>query len=381
MRALLRVRCRVQGLGAEKLMNEARARGLALAQVRREENRALSIVCAWREYALLAAMAQERGFAVSAAQPVGLLRLLRFLARRWGLWTGCLLCTGLLIYAMGFIWQIRIENAGAYAGEIRAYLEELGVTPGLRRGEVSLAELRERLEWRLPQVKWVQTGYRGTALYVRLVEGTPPPPLAGQGGPGDVVAGADGILLRLTVYAGTPQCAAGQLVRKGQVLIRGEERGADGKMLPVKAQGEALARQWISAQASVPLTENATLPTGRKAERRVVETPFFSWSPQALPEFLTWDVSRQQIMLCGAWLPVRIYRETYYEAAQEKRPRPAAEAKAEAAMIAENLLQKKLIHVEAVDKFMKISMIEGDTIVATATAEIACDIARFQKNP
>ena len=375
------VRCRVQGLGAEKLLNEARIKGLTLSQVRREADRALSVVCVWRDYAPFAAMAQARGFAVSAAQPTGLLRLLRFFARRWGLWTGCLLCAGLLIYAVGFIWQIRIEDAGAYAGEIRAYLEEIGVTPGLRRSAVSLAELRERLEWRLPRVKWVQTEYRGVALCVRLVEGTPPPTLAGQGGVGDVVAAVDGILLRLTVYAGTPQCAAGELVRKGQVLIRGEERGANGEMIPVKAQGEALARQWISAQAKVSLTETATLPTGRRMERRVLETPFFSWSPQETPEFLAWDVSRQEIMLCGAWLPLRLYREIYYEAALEERPRPVEEVKAEAALAAKNLLQKKLIRLEAVDKFMKISMIEGDTIVATATAEIVCDIARFQKNP
>ena len=116
-------------------------------------------------------------------------------------------------------------------------------------------------------------------------------------------------------------------------------------------------------------------------ERRVLETPFFSWSPQETPEFLAWDVSRQEIMLCGAWLPLRLYREIYYEAALEERPRPVEEVKAEAALAAKNLLQKKLIRLEAVDKFMKISMIEGDTIVATATAEIVCDIARFQKNP
>ena len=62
MRGLMRVCCRVQGLGAEKLLNEARIKGLTLSQVRREADRALSVVCAWRDYAPFAAMAQARGF-------------------------------------------------------------------------------------------------------------------------------------------------------------------------------------------------------------------------------------------------------------------------------------------------------------------------------
>ena len=44
------------------------------------------------------------------------------------------------------------------------------------------------------------------------------------------------------------------------------------------------------------------------------------------------------------------------------------------------ILQETQNPNEIVDKWIDFSMIEGDTIVVTATAEISRDIGRYQKN-
>lgn len=381
MKGLLQVRFRISGLSAEKLLNEARKRQIPLQSISRQADRSLFVCCTPGSYRALAALAGEKGFSVTQARPTGLLRLLYGFRRRWGLLAGACLCLCLLIFAMGFVWRIEIENAGIYEGEVRLFLDEVGVHPGLRRSEIDLTDLRQKLEWRLPRVKWVRAEWAGVVLRIRLEEGVPPPGVSSAGLPGDIVAAEDGILLRLTCYAGTPLCREGDLVRAGQVLIRGTEKGASGQTVAVKAQGEAIARVWVSAKIRMPVTEYETVLTGRAYNRRVIALPFLRWSFQDTPDYLQWDMNVQETLLGGAWLPVRLIREEYMEAALELQTRDTDTVCLEAGRGAMQMLEKTYPDEDFVDKWVDYSMIEGDIIVATATAEIRRDIARYQKTP
>ena len=279
---------------------------------------------------------------------------------------------------MGFVWRIDIQGAGAYAGEVRAFLAQIHVQPGIRRNAVDLAQLREDLEWRLPRVKWVQTAFSGVTLRVRLIEGTTAE--TENETPGDVVAAADGVLTRLTTLAGTPVCRAGEAVRRGQVLIRGEERGKDGAPVPVKARGEAIARRFVTAQAAVSLTEYLTVPTGRETVCWRIATPLGAFRLGDTPDYLQWDLDVQEYRVGGAWLPVVLTRESYREAAIETGVRGEDAAREEAAEAALFRLRQALFRKDVIDKNVEIRMIEGDYILALAYAEISEDIARFQQS-
>ena len=370
------VQFRVRGLSAEKLLNAARQQGISFSRVKREKSRSLLMRCSEKDYEAFRPLAQEKGFEISEAQPVGILRLEKRLAKRIGLWAGALIVLGLLIWALGYVWEVRVENAGAYLGEVRTFLDELGIRPGIRRSGVNLSDLRGRLEWRLPAVKWVRTEWQGVSLVVRLEEGVPPPEIASNEGTGDVVAASDGLIQRVTTYAGTPAVKAGDFVKAGQTLIRGEERGKDGTAHPVRARGEVIARQWVSVVTRVPIMETASEPTGRKTVLRVIDTPFFSWRREEEPSYLTYDRNREILPLGGAWLPVWLVRETFAEVSLRPRSRDLDEAKREGAQAAIFALNQALNNDETVDKWMKFDMIEGDTITVTATAKILRDIGR-----
>ncbi|MBE5782381.1 MAG: hypothetical protein E7329_03590 [Clostridiales bacterium] len=376
MKGCFQVRFCLSGLGVEKLLNEARKKGILLHKTVRQADRSLIICCSRRDYRAFRALSEEKGFSLTDAQPVGILGMLSRFKKRRGLWMGMGICIGLLIYSMGFIWQVKIENAGAYTGEIRTYLEEKGIQRGMPRAQIDLAALQESLEWRLPKVKWVQVKYEGVMLVVHVEEGVPPPQVETEGEAGDIIAGEDGLLIRLTAYAGTPQAQAGDFVRAGQVLIKGEERGSNGEWIPVKARGEAIARVWTTVRAQASLLETASIPSGRTYQRPVIQTPLFSFSFHPLPNFLTWDLETEQKSIGGIWLPLVLQREKYLEAALEKQPRSTEEAKEEAQRLAFTSMAKVLQNEEVVDKWVEFSMINGDTIVATATAEIRRDIAR-----
>ena len=370
------VQFRVKGLSAEKLLNTVRQQGISFTRVKREKSRSLLLRCAQKDYEAFSSLAWEKGFEVSAAQPVGFLRLEKQLAKRIGLWAGALAAVGLLIWALGYVWEVRVENAGAYLGEVKTFLNELGIHPGIRRSGVHLSDLRDKLEWRLPKVKWVRAEWQGVSLVVRLEEGVPPPDVVSNEGTGNIVAASDGLIQRVTAYAGTPAVKAGDFVKTGQTLIRGEERGKDGTAHPVQARGEVIARQWISVAARVPVMETASEPTGRKTVLRVIDTPFFSWQREKEPDYLTSDREKETLPLGGVWLPVWVVRETFTEVSLHPRRRDVEEAKREGAQTAIFALNQALINEETVDKWMKFDMIEGDAITVTATAEILKDIGR-----
>ena len=380
MKGRAEVSFEIEGLGTERLLNEARARGIVFFRVQRGPDRRVRVFCSPGMYAAVQSIGEEKGYMLSPARPEGWYRVWRRLLRRWGLWAGAAITLILMICAMGLIWEIRIENAGPYQGEVRTFLEEKGVQIGKRRQQVDAAFLQQQLEWRLPAVKWVQVDYRGAALIVRLEEGTPPPEILSHRGDGDVVAAEDGVLLRLTVHAGTPAAEPGQMVKKGQVLIRGAERGKDGNWIAVQARGQAMARLWVSAEIRMPLEETLSVPTGREAERTVIDFPFGRLPLSDTPSFLSWDMERKALTIGCIWLPVLVYREQYREVALEKSPRSLDEVKGEAAKGALLLLEKGLADENIVDKWLEFRMIEGDTIAAVATAEIHRDIASCEKN-
>ena len=135
------------------------------------------------------------------------------------------------------------------------------------------AALRGALEWRYPKVAWVEVGWRGTALCVRLVEGTPKGNTVDWHGSRDVVASRDGVIVSVVPVAGTARCKPGDVVRKGQVLIAGEERDGAETVRTVSARGTVMARVWDGATVRVSLREKQTEYTGKKLLRQTVRSP------------------------------------------------------------------------------------------------------------
>ncbi len=361
-----------RGAGAEKLINAAYKRGVRLRLIRRQKDRSLTGYCRKSDAAALEAIAGETGFALEWRGGDAVFRAAAYLRFRPGLIVGAAILPLLVGFLMSFLWQVRVTNAAQYVGEVRLFLMENGVRPGRRLSELSAADLQAALEHRLPAVKWARVTLRGVVMTVDLTPGTNRKDEAEDG---DLVAAEGGLIVRVACFAGTPLVKPGEVVVPGQTLIQGRERGADGETVPVRARGEAIARVWTQARATVRLTETLSVETGREYERLLVETPFFSYAKAAPPDYLTSDVTRERTAL-GAFLPVYAVRETYRELALEYVPRDEAQCRREAAEIAEFLLLRALrADDEVVDKWVDYSMIGGGSITATATAETLRDVA------
>lgn len=367
------VRLRLEGLGAEKLVNTLWEKGILVQGLRRSRTRGVELEAAERDWKTIVKMAEEKGFQVTVLNTGWKQKLWQTLQKRWGLAMGLVLGAALCITSMQFVWRVEVVQAGKYAGEVRLFLAEKGIRPGILIKNVDTAQMQEELLWRLPRVKWVWVKQEGTVLSIRLEEGVEAERM--EDAPGPVVAGQDGILERLTVFSGTPAVKEGDSVKKGQVLILGEE-GPDGEKTPVRARGEAVALVQVQSSVRLPTRELMTFPTGRKMERWLFQTPLGVYTFQEEPDFLLSDKQYERYPLPGVWLPLTVIRETFTECSGEWMERNTEEVFREGQKAAEDALIRAWPAAQNVDKSVKFSMIERGTVEVTAFAVLSMDIAQ-----
>ena len=346
------VTCRftLTGLNLERFMNTLQKEGVPLLSARRTGARTLECTCYLRDQPRVRQRAGEKGWRVQRARPAQLAALWAALKKRPGALLGAALALAAALVLSQFVWRVEINGAGPYRADIAAYLEEAGYVPGARRDALDTS-------------------------VVDVTRGVPMPELP-SAQPGDVVALRDGIVESVRVYAGTAAVQAGDAVRAGQVLIRGEERGADGATVPVAARGAVIARCWLTHTVEMSMLEIHSEETGREAAVQQIVTPWFSLPAEPeTPDFLASNAYITQTPVVGCFFPVWRRATVLREVSLEYVRRPEGEVRAEAGQAALDRLKTLLYGYEIIDKWVDYCMIEDDTLAATATAEWLMDIA------
>lgn len=371
------VTCRftLTGLNLERFMNTLQKEGVPLLSARRADRRTLECACYLRDLPRVRQLAGEKGWRVTRERPAQLAAVLGALRRRPGALVGAALALAAALVLSQFVWRVEINGAGPYRADIAAYLQESGYVPGARRDALDASALERNLTLRYPEVAWFHAYVSNVTLVVDVTRGVPMPDLP-SAQPGDVVALRDGIVDSVRVYAGTAAVQAGDAVRAGQVLIRGEERGADGAVVPVAARGAVIARCWLTHTVEMSLLEIRSEETGREAVVQQIVTPWFSLPAEPeTPDFLASNAYITQTPVAGCFFPVWRRATVLREVSLEYARRPEAEVRAEAGDAALERLKTLLYGYEIIDKWVDYCMIEDDTLAATATAEWLMDIA------
>jgi sporulation protein YqfD len=308
------------------------------------------------------------------AAPIGAGAWLRRLLRRPGLLAGGALACALLVFAMQFVWLVRIEGAGPYRADIAAYLHEEGYRPGIRREGVDARQLALLLQRRYPQVVWFRVYVNNVTLTVECTQGIPAPSLPARE-PCDLVAARDGVVQAVEVYAGTAAVRPGELVRRGQVLIRGQEAGADGAVLPAAARGRVLARCWQKTEVRIPLQETVSRETGRSSRCVQLCTPWLCWPGAAeAPAFLTSQLYQTDTPLVGCFFPVWQRVSEYREVELTYALRPEAEVRTEAEQAAAAQLHRGLRGYPIIREWLETRVGEDGYVYAAANGEYLADL-------
>ena len=364
----------VCGLNLERFLAVMRQEEIPLEDVRRTGHRTLRCQCRTADFPTVTQIAADKGWRIREVRPERASAVWNRWRARPGLWIGALLALLLLLAGSRKIWRGEVVGAGPYQADIAAYLAEEGVRPGMQRAGFDAAAWEEKLTWRYPETAWFHVYVSGMTLRVECTQGHPMPELA-SGQPGDLVAGRDGVVETIEVFAGTAAVRPGDVVRKGQVLIYGQERGRDESVNAVQARGSVTARCWRTVRVRVPLEKVESWETGRETAATLLCTPWFQFPADAKkPDYLAMNIYESVQPVAGAFFPVWRKTVLYREAALESVRADGDECRREALAAAETRLKEALRGDEIIDKWVDYCMIEGEFFAVSMTGEWRTEI-------
>ncbi|MCL1964830.1 MAG: sporulation protein YqfD [Firmicutes bacterium] len=358
---------KAEGLSLERFLNQCSQQGIRLRRVRKQNARVVTGSVAAADLLALKTLAESRGWRLTVLGAHGMVRVRDLIRQRVVLAAGALVFLALCWGILSCVWFIDVRGAGPYTGEIQRILKEHDVRVGRLGFLLNLDNLKEDMQRQLTGLAWVGVSKNGVRLTVSCVQ-------AERGhvterAAGDLVAARDGVIYAMTVRAGTPAVKVGDAVRKGQVLVRGQERAWNGAVNAINADAGVEARVWYTADAMVSSVLVESKPTGDTYTRRTLCTPFCEYALEDPPEYETFDVVVDRLAIGGSF-PVWLTLERYEAVVRHEISRDENEVREEAAVAAYRLAQEKIPYgVRVVDKWVEYSMIKDGRVRATAVLE------------
>ena len=372
MRAL-----RLRGFRLEAALTRALAAGVRLRRAKRTARREIAVLTPDPD--ALRALAEESGIAVRDEGERGLGRWIKKFKRRWTLLPGLILGLWLIAAFSARMWVIRIEAApqgeldGAARAHIAALLEDMDIVPGSSRPDTRA--LSAQLAAQCPELSYVSARLTGARLLISAQSAGPQPEIYDPRAERDLTASRDGIVWKVNVAAGQAAVKPGDTVRRGDILILGQEKGPGGEIKGVRALGTVTARAWSQAEASAPLIARETAYTGRvRASARLVG-PLFEAELSRCEPFAMCETETRRYKVVGLFLPAYVERTEYRETEvrlrredpQALESRLRAQALSEAAEGAENDILRVWTRTETSEGRMRVRA------VIEYTAQIASE--------
>lgn len=188
------------------------------------------------------------------------------LEKRKTLIIGACIFIGLIYYLSTFIWDIKIQSSPKLPPyDIRQNLYSMGIKRGVNKGNINVNEIEEKLQKTDENILWVRARVEGAILKVVVEERKIPPQIVPDDDPCNLVASKDAQIMRVYTKAGTSVVKNNELVKKGQILVKGEQ-GKEESTYPVHADGKVIGKTFYEESSAVVVKGVKRVRTGNSIE-------------------------------------------------------------------------------------------------------------------
>jgi len=309
---------RLKGGMLEKLIDRALEGGAAFSSILRTAKRTISVVCDVRSADILLKLCGQYKIDAKILRFHGIYALLRSVRDRWTIFPALLLTAAIMIFFFGRIWRIDIAFTGTNASagnreSLLTLLEDNDIQPGIAASDIRADILEKQLLAETGDYSFIGVRVQGTRLLVEASPESPSPDIFDIASPRDIVASRDGIIESIDVYSGTACVFSGDTVRKGQVLILGEEQKSKEETTAVSALGKVYARCWYEGSASIRTSAVTAERTGNIRVSRYLKLFSRRIALNECESFASEECEIESLPLVGLYLPVELEIHTHYE--------------------------------------------------------------------
>lgn len=256
----------VQSLKPEKFVNLMWKNGVYIKNIKKLNIATLIMDINLNDYSRIEEIAKKTDSKIKIIGRRGISFLIIKVKKRIALAAGVLLFAAVIYYLSTFIWGIDISvdhNISPY--EIRQQLRSFGIEPGINKKRLNVYEIEEKLIKNNDNIMWVRARIEGSKLKITAAERQSPPNIINEDTPCNLVARKDGEVIRVYTKAGTPVVKKGDMIRKGQILVKGEQ-GKEGSIYQVHAVGDVICRTFYEEVEQVQIDSVKKERTGNKLE-------------------------------------------------------------------------------------------------------------------
>lgn len=212
--------CELKGGQCHRVVNICRKRKIYIWHINFVGNNAVFSTLS-ADYGEVNDIAVQCGGSLLVKERRGLPYFIERNKKHFGFFVGLLLAV-MCVYIMSlYIWNVEVTGNSYYTEEtINQFLNDIGSGCGARKGKLVPSQIEEEMRIRYPFVSWVSVQIVGTKLLIAMEEGVLPKEDEKETG-GDITAVSDGTVVSIMTRKGTALVHAGDEVKSGDVLIRG----------------------------------------------------------------------------------------------------------------------------------------------------------------
>lgn len=319
---------KAEGRGTEKFINLAVTRGIHFWDLKKSHRGAVFKIPV-KTFKKSRPLVRQSRCRVKIQRKRGLPFIAKKTRRRKGFVAGVCLFLIVIYVFTSFVWYIDISGLeNIKEKEVLEIGKSMGIKPGTYKGSLDLGKLEKELARRHEDITWAGMSFRGTLLHIEIAEHIPEPAVDER--PADLIAEKDGLILKLLAIEGKPMVEPGDIVSKGDILIKGikdydEELMAeeeDFEPQSVRARGEIEARVWYEARSPIIKKEVIKKPTGTQKTNTYLildnKKISFWWSSDIPFALYNKDIVKRTWSWRNLSLPVELVTVTYHELKTEK---------------------------------------------------------------
>lgn len=214
-------RCRISGADCGRLLMICRARRIYLWEIRGSDNGETEAFVLTPYAAALSEAAAICGGTVKILEEYGLPVYVKKAAAHRAFLIG-LFAACLIVYSLSrYVWAIEVNGNSFYTDEVlSAYLKEINAGAGCLKKNIVPSAVEENLRLKYPRISWVSAQLVGTKLKINIEEGQPERE-KNEDSKTEIKAPYSGTVLKIMTRSGTAAVRQGDIVKKGDILVRG----------------------------------------------------------------------------------------------------------------------------------------------------------------
>ena len=377
------IRIKIEGYSVEKLINVCIKKKIFLWNIKREKSTIIYTNIGVKEFKDLIQIARQTGCRVKILNKKGMPFLLNKYKKRKIIFFFLLILIILLMVFSQFIWNIKIVgNEKISTEEIVNELQDKGIKIGVLKRKIDKQKIINEIRLERNDIAWIGIDIQGTNITVEIVEASTKPEIVNEEDYCNIVSNKDAQIVKISAQNGIPAVKEGDIVTKGDILIKGWIDGKYTGTRYVHAQGEIKAKVWYTQKERIPLKQVVERFTGNEEEKYKIKINNFTINLfKTLSKFEKYDTIEADNKLrifSNFYLPIELIKITNKEKVEEEITYGIEEAKQIGIQKASEKIEKQLQSEEVLQKYID-SYANGDYVDVEVTYEVLENIGTKEK--